>query len=74
MKLGGSLASVRAPTQQNLKIIVHVASYSAGVMNKVARIDEGEEERRKWKSYYRNIPKHRARLSKEASENEDNSS
>ena len=39
MKFGGTLASIRAPNQQELKIRERVAAYNAGDVNKVARID-----------------------------------
>ena len=64
MDFGDPLASVCAPTQQELKIAELVAGYNAGNMSKVARIDEREVELRKWKTYDHNSGKHRAGVSK----------
>ena len=55
---------MRAPNQQELKIAERVSSYNAGDMVTVTRIDEREEERRKWKAYHRSICKYRAGISK----------
>ena len=41
---------VRAPTQRELKIAERVGAYNAGEMDKVARIDERDEQSRRWKS------------------------
>ena len=65
--------AVRAPTQQELKIAERVAAYSSGDMDKVARIDEREEQRRKWKSYHRSVRRYHAGISK-ASSSKGNSS
>ena len=48
MELDDPLASVRVPAQQELKITEGVAAYNAGDMDKVARFEMREEERRKW--------------------------
>ena len=61
------LARVRAPAQQELKIAQCIAAYNAGDMDKFARIDEGKEERRKWRAYHRNVRKYRAGVSKASS-------
>ena len=45
-ELVDSLAGVRASTQQELKIAYFLAAYNAGDVDKLARIDEPEEERR----------------------------
>ena len=66
------LTSVRAPTQHELKIAEHVAAYSAGDMDKVARIDESEEERRTGKAYHCDIRKYCANASKASSLKGDN--
>ena len=64
---------VCAPTQQELKIAERVAAYNAGDMDKVARIDEREEHRCKWKCYRRSVRKYHAGISK-ASSSKGNSS
>ena len=48
MKFGDP--DIRAAAQQELKITERVTAYNAGDMDKVSRIDEREEQRRKWKS------------------------
>ena len=53
---------VRAPSQQDLKIAECVAAHNTDSMEKVARIDEREKERFKWKTYNRSIHKFRAGL------------
>ena len=58
---------IRAPTQQELKIAGRVVAYNTGDMDKVARIDEREEQRRKWKSYHRSVCKYHAGISKASS-------
>ena len=55
---------VRAQTQHEMKISDRVATYNAGDMDTVGRIDELEEQRRKWKSYYRSVLKYHAGISK----------
>ena len=62
MELGDP--AIRAPIQQELKIAERFVAYSTSEMDKVTRIDENEEERRKWKAYLRNVRKYRAGLSK----------
>ena len=56
----------RVLTQQELNISERVAPYNSGYIDKVADIDENEEEQRKRKAYYRSIRKNRAGLSKES--------
>ena len=65
---------VRAPTQQELKIAERVAANNAGDMDKVARIDEREEKRRRWKSYHRSVRKYHAGISKASSSKVNSSS
>ena len=67
IELRDPLSNVRAPAQKKLKITERVSTYSSRDMEKVARIDEREEERRKWKAYHRNIRKYRANVSKRSS-------
>ena len=55
---------VHAQTQQELKIAERVTAYNSGEMDKFSRLDEREEERRKWKSYHRDARKYRAGVSK----------
>ena len=50
---------MRAPIQQELKIAERFAAYNSGDMDKVACIDEHEEERRKWKAYHHSVRKYR---------------
>ena len=57
---------------QELNIAESVAAYNDGDMDKVACIDEREEECRKWKAYHRNVHKYRADLSKESYSKSDN--
>ena len=64
---------VRAPTQQELKIAERVAAYNSCDMDKVARIDERDEQCRNWKSYHRSVRKYHAGVSK-ASSSKGNSS
>ena len=66
-EFGDLLASVRALTQQELKITERIAAYNAGDMDKVACINKREEERCEWKAYHRNVRKYRASISKESS-------
>ena len=72
IEFGNPLATLRAPTQQELKIPVPLAAYNAGHIDKVAHIDECEEESRKWRVYPRNVCKYRASVSKAASSKDDN--
>ena len=65
---------VRAPTQQELNIAERFAAYNSAGMDKVARIDKREEDRRKWKAYHRSIRKYRAGVSKASSSKGNNSS
>ena len=65
MELGDS--TVRGSTQQELKIAEPVSAYNSDEMDKVARIDEREEQRHKWKAYHRSVPKYRAGISKASS-------
>ena len=53
------LASVRAPTPQELKASERVTAYDASIMSKITRLHENDEERRKWKAYHRNVRKYR---------------
>ena len=55
---------VRSPTQQELKIAERVAAYNASDLDKVARIDEREKQRGKWKAYHRSVRKYSAGISK----------
>ena len=66
--------AVRARTQQELEIAERVAAYISGDMDKVARIDEREEQRRKCKSYYRSVRKYHAGISKALSSKHNSSS
>ena len=50
MEFGNSLVCV--PTQQELRVGERIAAYNADDMDKVARIDEREGERQKWKAYH----------------------
>ena len=70
MELNSLLASVRAPTQQELNIAEGVAAYNTGNMEKVAHIDEHEEECCKRKAYHHNVCKYCASISKTYSSNE----
>ena len=72
MEFGDPL--VGAPARQELKIAERVAAYNAGNMDKVARIDKREEERRKWKTYHSNVRKYRAAVSKASFSKSDNPS
>ena len=74
MEFCNLLASVRAPAHQEFKIAERVSAYDACNVDKVARIDEREEERRKWKAYDRNVSKFPAEVSKESSSKDDNPS
>ena len=65
MELGDP--DIRAPTKQGLKIAERVATYNSCDMDKVGRIDEHEEQRRKWKSYHRSFRKYHAGISKASS-------
>ena len=47
MEFDDPLVSVRAPTQQRLKIVKHVAACSAGDINRVSQTDGHEKERSK---------------------------
>ena len=58
---------VRAPTQQELKIAERVAAYNSGGMDKVAHINESEEQRRRWKANHRGVRKYHAGISKASS-------
>ena len=58
------LASVRAPTQQELKIAERIFAYNAGDIIRFACIDECEEERHNGEEYYRYVCKYRACVSK----------
>ena len=71
MEYGDTL--VCALIQQELKIGARIFAYNAGDMNKVARIDEREEERRKRKAYHRSVRKYRESISKASSSKGDNS-
>ena len=62
MEFGDNCA--RAQPQQELNIAERVAAYSSGDMDMVARIDEREERRRKWKSYDRSVHKNCADISR----------
>ena len=72
MELGDP--QVRVPLQQELKIAERVAAYNSGDLGKVARLDEREEERRKWKSYHCSVRKYRAGISKASSSKSNSSS
>ena len=65
---------VRERTQQVLKIAEHVAAYNPTYMDKIARIDEREEQRRNWKAYHRSARKYRAGISKASSSKVNSSS
>ena len=65
-ELGDSLANVCAPLQQELNIAERVVVYNYSDMSKIARIDERDEERRKWKAYHRTVRKYSASVSKDA--------
>ena len=67
MEFGDLLASVCAPIQQELKIAEPVSAYNVGDMDKVAHIDEHEDERRKWMVNHRNFRKYCAGSSQAAS-------
>ena len=69
-EFSGLLASVYAPTQQELKIAEYVAAFNAGGMSKIARIDESDEERRKRKAYHHNVRKYHTGAFKAASSRE----
>ena len=58
---------VRAPSQQELKIVERVSVYNAGDIDKVARNDKREEERHKWKAFHESVRKYRAGVSKGSS-------
>ena len=73
-EFGDPFASDRAQTQQELKITDRVAAYNAGSIDKVARIDEREEERRKWNTYHPNVRKYLADISKASSSKGNNPS
>ena len=47
MDFSDPLSSARASTLQELKIAERVPAYNGGDMDRIARIDEREEERRK---------------------------
>ena len=64
----------RAPTQQELNIGERDIAYDSGDMDKVASIDESEEECRKQKRYHRNVRKYFKGVSKASSSNEKDSS
>ena len=66
--------SICAPMQQELKIAERVDAYNAGEMDKVARIDEREEQRRKWKAYHRSVHKYHAGISQALSSKGNSSS
>ena len=66
-------SAVHGPTPQELKIGELFAAYSSGNIDKVARIDEREEQRRKWKAYHRSVRKYHAGISN-ASSSKGNSS
>ena len=51
MYFGHTVSSVRAPTQQELKIAERIVAYNTGIMDEVARINEREEDLRRWKAY-----------------------
>ena len=65
---------MRAPSQQELKIVEDVVAYNDGDLDKVARIDEREEKRHNWKYYHLIVRKYRAGTSKASSSKVDNSS
>ena len=67
IEIDSLFASLRAPILQELKIIERVAGCNDGDMNKIARIDEHEEERRKCNAYHRNCRKYRESVSKKTS-------
>ena len=71
MELGDP--AVRASTQQELKIAERVSIYNSVDMGEAARIDEREEQCRRWKSYHRSVRKYHADISK-ASSSKGNSS
>ena len=43
-----SIIVVRVSTRQELKIAKRVTAYNAGELSRVVRVDEREEEGRKW--------------------------
>ena len=49
------IASVHARALQELKIAERVSAYNAADMDKIVRVDEREEERRKWTAYDHNV-------------------
>ena len=73
MEFGDPLVSVRSQTQQQL-IVVRIAVYNSGDMDKVARIDQHDEKRRKWKAHHRIVCKYRANISQAAPSKDDNPS
>ena len=74
MELGDPFASARDTTQRESKIAERDTAYNAAEMSKVARIDERDEEHRKWKAYHRNVRKYSESVSKAASSKDDNPS
>ena len=59
--------NIRALAQQELNIAERIAAYNSCDLDKVARIDEREEQRRKWKAYHRSVRKYHAGISKASS-------
>ena len=59
LEFGDPVTKIHAPTQQELKIFKFIADYDTCYLNKVAHMNERDEERRKWKEYRRNYRKYR---------------
>ena len=57
--LSNLFASSCAPTRQELKIVEHASAYFPGDMDKVARIDERDDERRECEAHHCEIYKYR---------------
>ena len=74
MVFSDPLASVRAPTQQELRIADLFTAYNTDDMDRVARVDEREQEHHKWEAYHRNVRKYRAIVSNSASSKDVNTS
>ena len=60
----GDHANMSVAKQQELTISECVAAYNVGDKSKIARIEEREDESRKWKAYHRNARKYRESISK----------
>ena len=58
--LGGPRSSVRDSTLQDLNISERVAAYKTHDKNKIAYIDDRDEEHRRWKACHRNARKYPA--------------